>query len=144
MQFAALSFWAEPIENSVHQVQRAREGLIAGGDLTNAGYSNYVSVSSLLDCAPLERYLTEVEAALYEHPYVREAAVLGLPHPVMGSMIAAAVVLTEDGSLYDVRAFLRERLAAYKVPVRWEATDRLPRNQMGKVVKQELRPLLGS
>ena len=64
MQFAALSFWAEPIENSVHQVQRAREGLIAGGDLTNAGYSNYVSVSSLLDCAPLERYLTEVEAAL--------------------------------------------------------------------------------
>ena len=64
MQFAALSFWAEPIENSVHQGQRAREGLIAGGDLTNAGYSNYVSVSSLLDCAPLERYLTEVEAAL--------------------------------------------------------------------------------
>ena len=64
MQFAALSFWAEPIENSVHQGQRAREGLIAGGDLTNAGYSNYVSVSGLLDCAPLERYLTEVEAAL--------------------------------------------------------------------------------
>ena len=64
MQFAALSFWAEPIENSVHQGQRAREGLIAGGDLTNAGYSNYVSVSSLLDCAPLERYLTETEAAL--------------------------------------------------------------------------------
>ena len=64
MQFAALSFWAEPIENSVHQGQRAREGLIAGGDLTNASYSNYVSVSSLLDCAPLERHLTEVEAAL--------------------------------------------------------------------------------
>jgi signal transduction histidine kinase len=64
MQFAALSFWAEPIENSVHQGQRAREGLIAGGDLTNASYSNYVLVSGLLDCAPLERYLTEVEAAL--------------------------------------------------------------------------------
>jgi signal transduction histidine kinase len=64
MQFAALSFWAEPIENSVHAAQRAREGLIAGGDLTNASYSNYVSVSSLLDCAPLERHLTEVEAAL--------------------------------------------------------------------------------
>jgi signal transduction histidine kinase len=64
MQFAALSFWAEPIENSVHQGQRAREGLIAGGDLTNASYSNYLSVSGLLDCGPLERYLTEVEAAL--------------------------------------------------------------------------------
>jgi signal transduction histidine kinase len=64
MIFAGLSFWAEPIENSVHASRRAREGLIAGGDLTNASYSNYVSVSSLLDCAPLERHLTEVEAAL--------------------------------------------------------------------------------
>jgi signal transduction histidine kinase len=64
MIFAGLSFWAEPIETSVHQGQWAREGLIAEGDLTNAGYSNYVSVSSLLDCAPLERYLAEVEAAL--------------------------------------------------------------------------------
>jgi len=64
MQFAALSFWAEPIENSVHAAQRAREGLIAGGDSANAGYAYYVSVSGLLDCAPLERYLTEAEAAL--------------------------------------------------------------------------------
>lgn len=87
---------------------------------------------------------TEIEAALYEHPNVKEAAALGVPHAVMGSMIAAVVVLTEEGALHDVRAFLRERLAAYKVPVRWETADRLPRNQMGKVVKQELRPLFGS
>ena len=64
MQFAALSFWAEPIENSVHASRRAREGLIAGGDPANAGYAYYLSVSGLLDCAPLERYLTEAEAAL--------------------------------------------------------------------------------
>jgi signal transduction histidine kinase len=64
MIFASLGGWGEPIENSVHQGQRAREALIAGGDLANAGYAYYVSVSGLLDCAPLERYLTEVEATL--------------------------------------------------------------------------------
>jgi predicted ATPase/signal transduction histidine kinase len=63
--FAALSCWAEPIENSVHAGQRAREGLIAGGDLANAGYTYYVSLSGLLDCAPsLDGYLAEAEAAV--------------------------------------------------------------------------------
>jgi hypothetical protein len=65
MLFAFLSCWAESIENSVDSAQQAREGLIAGGDLANAGYVHYVSVSGMLDCAlSLERYLTEVEAAL--------------------------------------------------------------------------------
>ena len=62
--FALLSCWAEPIENSVHAAQRAREGLIAGGDLANAGYAYYASVAGMLDCAPLDRYLTEAEAAV--------------------------------------------------------------------------------
>ena len=44
--------------------QRAREGLIAGGDLANAGYIYYASVPGMLDCAPLDRYLTEAEAAV--------------------------------------------------------------------------------
>jgi signal transduction histidine kinase len=64
MIFAVLSCWGEPIENSVQASQRAQEGLIAGGDLASAGYARHVSVSGLLDCAPLERYLTEVEATL--------------------------------------------------------------------------------
>jgi hypothetical protein len=64
MTFAVLSCWAEPIENSVHAGQRAREGLIAAGDLANAGYVYYTSLSGLLDCAPLDRYLTEAEAAV--------------------------------------------------------------------------------
>ncbi|HEX6521959.1 MAG TPA: AAA family ATPase [Streptosporangiaceae bacterium] len=63
--FTIFSCWAEPIENSVHVSQRAREGLIAGGDLASAGYAYYASVSGLLDCAPtLDRYLAEAEAAL--------------------------------------------------------------------------------
>ena len=63
--FTIFSCWAEPIENSAQVSQRAREGLIAGGDLAHAGYTYYVSVSGLLDCAPsLDRYLAETEAAV--------------------------------------------------------------------------------
>jgi GAF domain-containing protein len=63
--FALFSCWAEPIENSVHEAQRAREGLIAGGDLANAGYTYYASVPGMLDCAPaLDRHLAEAEAAV--------------------------------------------------------------------------------
>src|SRR6202042_3541276 len=64
MVFAVFSCWAEPIGNSVHAAQRAREGLIAAGFLPNAGYTYYASVSGLLDCAPLDGYLAEAEAAV--------------------------------------------------------------------------------
>jgi hypothetical protein len=64
-RFALLSCWAEPIENGVHEAQRAREGLIAGGDLAYAGYSYYATVAGLLDCAPsLDGCVAEVEAGL--------------------------------------------------------------------------------
>ncbi|MEV6896493.1 AAA family ATPase [Amycolatopsis sp. NPDC051372] len=62
---ALLSCWLEPIENAVHEAQRAREGLIAGGDLTNASYTYLLTVRSLADCAPsLESLLTEVDGGL--------------------------------------------------------------------------------
>jgi signal transduction histidine kinase len=60
-----LSCWAEPIDASIEASQRAREGLIAGGDLANAGYTHYAVLCGTLDSAPsLDRFLTEVEAAL--------------------------------------------------------------------------------
>jgi signal transduction histidine kinase len=63
--FALLSCWLEPIENGVHEAQRAREGLIAGGDLANAGYTYVATVRSLADCAPtLEDLRAEVDSGL--------------------------------------------------------------------------------
>jgi len=65
LQFALFSCWAEPIENMVHASKRAREGLIAGGDLAGAGYAYSAALSGLLDCAPsLDDYVAEAEAAL--------------------------------------------------------------------------------
>ena len=95
--------------------------------------------SDVIEVGAMRVSTTEVEAVLLEHARVREAAVLGLPHPVMGSMVAAALVLDAGARLRDVRAFLRGRLAPSKIPVRWLAVERLPRNAMGKVVKGQLR-----
>ncbi|MDT7636384.1 MAG: hypothetical protein QOC83_672, partial [Pseudonocardiales bacterium] len=64
-RFAALACWFEPIENVVHAAQQARQGLIAGGDLTDAGYTYHPTVFYLLDCAPaLDVWVAEVEAGL--------------------------------------------------------------------------------
>jgi signal transduction histidine kinase len=57
--------WFEPLENAVDQGRRAREGLLAGGDLTTAGYTYHVTAFDLLDCAPsLDGFVAEVEAGL--------------------------------------------------------------------------------
>jgi len=79
-----------------------------------------------------------VEAALFEHPAVAEAAVAGIPHAVLGEDVAAWVVLRDKADPEELRTFLLERLADYKVPRRITVLDELPRNESGKVVKSHL------
>jgi acyl-CoA synthetase (AMP-forming)/AMP-acid ligase II len=80
----------------------------------------------------------EVEAALFEHPAVTEAAVSGVAHAVLGEDVAAWVVLRYSTTVDELRAFLLERLADYKVPRRISVVDVLPRNESGKVMKSRL------
>ena len=82
----------------------------------------------------------EVEAALFEHPAVAEAAVAGVPHPVLGEDVAAWVVLRRPASVAGLRSFLLTRLADYKVPRRITVVGALPRNESGKVLKARLVP----
>jgi len=87
-------------------------------------------------------YCIEVENALYEHPGVMDAAVVGVPHRVLGEEVAA-VVQAKPGVVLDaqeLRAFLSGRIAAFKIPVEIQIqTDPLPRNANGKILKSELR-----
>ncbi|WP_063762314.1 class I adenylate-forming enzyme family protein [Streptomyces sp. NRRL F-5123] len=82
-----------------------------------------------------------VEAALHEHPDIVEAAVLGLPDPVLGRTPAAVLVATRELRLAEVRRFLATRLAAHEQPSRIAHVGELPRNAGGKVVKHRLREL---
>ncbi|MGD0563233.1 MAG: class I adenylate-forming enzyme family protein [Roseiarcus sp.] len=89
-------------------------------------------------------YCIEVENALFEHPAIVDAAVVGIPHRTLGEE-AGAVVTVKRGmhiSEADLRAFVAERLAAFKVPVKIILREEfLPRNANGKIVKAELRKL---
>jgi acyl-CoA synthetase (AMP-forming)/AMP-acid ligase II len=87
-------------------------------------------------------YCVEVEAALYEHPAVSDAAVIGIPHQVLGEEVGAVVhrlpghEVTEE----ELRAFVAERLASFKVPTRiWFRDEPLPRNAAGKILKRDLK-----
>ena len=85
-------------------------------------------------------HASDVESVLYEHPAVREAAVAGVAHRVLGEDVGAWVVLVADAAAdaEELRAFCATRLSDYKVPRRWTFVDSLPRNATGKVVKDLL------
>ncbi|MDQ4070222.1 MAG: non-ribosomal peptide synthetase [Actinomycetota bacterium] len=110
-------------EGYLHLVDRKKDVIISGG-------SNVSSV--------------EVENALYEHPGVMDAAVVGVPHPVLGEDVAAAVVIRSPVTERELQDLVRARLAEHKVPHRIVFVDRLPRNPSGKVVKAEIRTLVAA
>jgi long-chain acyl-CoA synthetase len=85
-------------------------------------------------------YPSEVEAALYEHPDIVEAAVVGIPHPHYGEEVAAVVVV-RAGSPHDgpaITAWSRERLSAYKIPRIVQFVDELPKGSTGKIIKRAI------
>ncbi|MCP4434743.1 MAG: acyl--CoA ligase [Actinomycetia bacterium] len=87
-------------------------------------------------------YCAEVEAAVYEHPAVYEAAVYGLPHERLGEEVVATIRLKEGESLDGpgLRSWLSEHLAAFKIPSRMRfTTEELPRNASGKMLKRQMR-----
>jgi long-chain acyl-CoA synthetase len=85
-------------------------------------------------------YSAEVESALLEHAGVAEAAVIGIPCPVLGERVHAFVSLREGITEQDLRVFCAERLADYKVPESFTfRSEPLPRNANGKVLKRALR-----
>jgi len=90
-------------------------------------------------------YSTEVEAVLHEHPAVQEAAVVGVPDPKWGEAVCAVAVLRPESTITAeaLRLYCRERLGGVKAPKRVELQEKLPRNSAGKVLKRDLRDLLG-
>ncbi|GAA3446488.1 long-chain-fatty-acid--CoA ligase [Planomonospora venezuelensis] len=83
-------------------------------------------------------YPREVEEVLYEHPAVRQAVVVGIPHPELGEEVAAVVTLRAPVGPDELRDFAKERMAAYKYPRRVSFTDELPMTPTGKVLKRTL------
>jgi long-chain acyl-CoA synthetase len=122
------------------------DGWLRSGDLGRLDPEGFVYVEDRAKDMVLRGgenvYCAEVEAAIYEHPAVHEAAVFGIPHERLGEEVAAAIVPRAGSSLdaIELAAFLAERLAPFKIPSRWVLWDEpLPRNAAGKFLKRDLR-----
>jgi acyl-CoA synthetase (AMP-forming)/AMP-acid ligase II len=123
-----------------------RDGWVRMGDigyLDRDGYLYLVDRESDVIKSGAHKVSTlQVEAALHEHPAVADAAVVGIPHPVLGRVAAAAVVTRAAVTAADLRTFLLDRLAAHELPSRLLFVPELPKNPLGKVVKHRLLELL--
>jgi acyl-CoA synthetase (AMP-forming)/AMP-acid ligase II len=84
-------------------------------------------------------YPAEVENALHEHPAVADCAVIGVPDDKWGEAVKAIVVKKAEVTADALIAFLRDRIAGYKVPKSVDFIDVLPRNASGKILKKDLR-----
>ena len=95
-------------------------------------------------------YPREIEEVLYEHPAIQEAAVVGVPDDSLGEEVGAAVVLKKGESLEadEIKAYVKEQVAAYKYPRKVWFEDELPKGPTGKILKREIevpeRVLAGS
>jgi long-chain acyl-CoA synthetase len=87
-------------------------------------------------------YPREIEEVLYEHPAIREAAVVGVPHPDLGEEVAAAVALRHGmhATESEIRDYVKANVAAYKYPRHVWFVDELPKGPTGKVLKREIKP----
>jgi len=86
-------------------------------------------------------YPREVEMAIEGHPKVREVSVIGVPDPALGETVKAFIIPTEPGVLTfeELKAYLKDKIARYKIPQVVEFVTDLPRTPTGKVLKKKLR-----
>jgi long-chain acyl-CoA synthetase len=122
------------------------DGWLRSGDIGRIDEEGFVYVSDRAKDMILRGgeniYSAEVEAAIYEHPSVYEAAVYGIPDERLGEEVACHIMVREGETLtaVDIQRFVGDRLAQFKVPVAITiVTEQLPRTASGKIMKRNLR-----
>jgi long-chain acyl-CoA synthetase len=133
-------YWERPEATA----EAIRDGWFHSGDMGRVDEDGYFYVvdrkKDMIIRGGYNVYPREVEELLYEHPAIREAAVLAVPHPQWGEEVGAAVVLEPGAEVApeEISAWVRERIAAYKYPrVVW-FLDELPKGATGKILKREI------
>jgi long-chain acyl-CoA synthetase len=133
-------YWQRPDATE----EAMRGGWFHSGDMARVDEEGYFYIvdrkKDLIIRGGYNVYPREVEEVLYEHPKIREAAVLGVPHDEWGEEIGAAVVLHDGEQLEpeEVSAYVKERIAAYKYPRLVWFLDDLPKGPTGKILKREI------
>jgi long-chain acyl-CoA synthetase len=133
-------------DNQEETVNAFRNGLFRTGDVGYQDAQGYLYIldrlKDMIVTGGENVYSGEVEAVLYEHPAIREAAVFGIPDAKWGELVMACAVLKPGAALSvdELIAHCRRSLASYKVPRRVEFSDvELPKTGSGKILKRALR-----
>jgi long-chain acyl-CoA synthetase len=124
-----------------------KDGWLLTGDIARMDEDGYFYIvdrkKDMVSVGGLKVYPREVEEVLFEHPLVKEAAVVGVPDPYMGETVKAFVVLKDPGSKEgaeeEILEYCREKMAKYKVPHMVEFVPDLPKTLVGKVLRRKLK-----
>jgi long-chain acyl-CoA synthetase len=134
-------YWRKPDATA----EAIRDGWFHTGDMGRVDGEGYFSIvdrkKELIIRGGYNIYPREIEEVLYEHPAVKEAAVVGTPDEKMGEEVGAAVVLKQGEELSEdeLRDYIKKQVAAYKYPRRIWFVDELPKGPTGKILKREIK-----
>jgi long-chain acyl-CoA synthetase len=144
-----LGYWNAPAETAIALRDHAEDGVtrrwLHTGDLGYMDDDGYVFIvdrkKDLIKTSGYQVWPREIEEVIAAHPAVAEVGVAGVADEKQGEAVKAWVVLRagQAASESDLRAFCREKLAAYKVPTRVEFRKELPKTMVGKVLRRALR-----
>lgn len=125
-----------------------RNGWFHTGDLAYADSEGYLYIvdrkKDLIIRGGLNIYPKEIEEVLYSHPAVFDAAVIGVPDPIMGEEVMAFVLLREGEKVTpeEIQEFCSSKLAKYKIPKHIRFVENLPKTTSGKLLKKELQKMI--
>ena len=135
-------YWNKPEATA----EAITDGWFRTGDMAKVDSDGYYYIvdrkKDLIIRGGYNVYPREIEEVLHEHPAVAEVAVIGIPHPELGEEVAAAVALKPGATATpeELRAFARDKVAAYKYPRQIWLVDTLPKGPTGKILRREVRP----
>ena len=135
-------YWNKPEATA----EAITDGWFRTGDMAKVDSDGYYYIvdrkKDLIIRGGYNVYPREIEEVLHEHPAVAEVAVIGIPHPELGEEVAAAVALKPDATATpeELRAFARDKMAAYKYPRQIWLVETLPKGPTGKILRREVRP----
>jgi len=135
-------YWRKPAET---EKEFTADGWFKTGDVAvvDDGYYRIVGRSSvdIIKSGGYKISALEIEEVLREHSMIKDCAVAGIPDDEWGELVVAAVESVEGFDPAAVNTWIRERMPAYKTPKRYLVVEALPRNAMGKVVKNDVKKL---